>query len=160
MENHCYNTITFKGKDLTKIRQMIADAIKTNETQGWLPQSSQENRDLSRYLFDVYVSDDLDDLITITCWTKSSPPLEELEFICKEAQVSGSCWYDECGCMLFGEFSYDVETDISNCIALTDEDFDRVVYDKENDVYLFDGKVVDSDYTAYQEMLDEKLSKL
>lgn len=155
MANHCYNWITFKGNDVSKIKEMMLEAIEVNKEQGWLPKEVEGG--FSRYLFDVYINDDCPDFLSVQCWTKWSPPLDELVIICKLAGVSCVCNYEECGMMIYGEFEYLVDEDISVDTYLDEKDFDRVVYDEENDVYLFDGKVVDSDTTAYQEMLDEKL---
>ena len=95
MANHCYNGISFYGKDLTKIKEMIADAIVVNETQGWLPESIDVSKlDYSHYLFDIEISDDSKSNLSINCWTKWSPPIEELEYICREAKVSCTCWYE------------------------------------------------------------------
>jgi hypothetical protein len=158
MANHCINGISFYGKDLTKIKEMIADAIVVNETQGWLPESIDVSKlDYSHYLFDIEISDDSKSNLSINCWTKWSPPIEELEYICREAKVSCTCWYEESGMGLYGQSEYCFETDKTTDVYLEDKDMDRVTYDEENDVYLWDGDVCDSESEAYQEMLDEKL---
>ena len=59
---------------------------------------------------------------------------------------------------LYGEAKYDLETDYTTDVSLTDEEVSRVQYDEENDVYLLDGKPIESDSQAYQDMLDEKLN--
>lgn len=159
MANHCYNSITFHGKDLSKIKEMIAEAIEVNKTEGWLPKSIDVSKlSYVHYLFDVdIVYYEGEDKIFINCWTKWSPPLDELEHICREAQVSCYCSYDECGNLLYGEAEYNLETGYTTNVQLDDDDFSRVEYDEENDQYLFDGEPIESDSEAYQTILDEKL---
>jgi hypothetical protein len=160
MANHCYNGIVFHGKDLTKIKSMLAEAVEVNKTEGWLPKSIDVSKmSYVHHLFDVDIVDDEgEDKVFINCWTKWSPPLDELEHICREAQVSCSCSYDESGMELYGESEYNLETDCTTNVYLTDEEVNRVQYDEENDCYLWDGNFVESDSDAYQEMLDEKLN--
>jgi hypothetical protein len=159
MANHCSNSITFHGKDLGKIKEMIAEAIEVNETEGWLPETLDKNKlNYVHYLFDVQIISEAEDEIQIQCWTKWAPPILELEHIGKEAGVSIACWYDEPGMELYGESEYNLETDCTTNVYLTDEEVNRVQYDEENDQYLFDGEPVESDSEAYQEMLDEKLN--
>jgi hypothetical protein len=159
MANHCYNSITFHGKDLSKIKEMIAEAIEVNETEGWLPKSIDVSKmSYVHYLFDVEIMSEEQDEIQIQCWTKWSPPILELEHIGKEAGVSITCWYDESGMCIYGQSYYDVESDSTIDIRLDDADTDRVQYDEENDRYLFDGEPVESDTEAYLTMLDNKLN--
>ncbi len=164
MANHCSNSITFHGKDLGKIKQMIAEAIEVNETEGWLPESLDKDKldylflDYVHYLFDVQIISEAEDEIQIQCWTKWAPPIHELEIIGREAGVSITCWYDEPGMAIYGQSFYDVESDSTIDIRLDDADTDRVQYDEENDQYLFDGESVESDSEAYQTMLDNKLN--
>ena len=159
MANCCYNGISFYGNDLTKIKEMIADAIVVNETQGWLPESIDVSKlDYSHYLFDIEISDDTKDNLSINCWTKWSPPIQELEYICREAKVSCTCWYEEGGVGIYGQSEYCFETDYTTDVCLDDKDLDRVTYDEMKDCYLLDGEVIESDSEAYQEMLDDKLN--
>ena len=161
MANHCNNSIYFYGKDLGKIKEMIADAIRANDElrEGWLPESTKSDPSLSHYLFDVCISSIIEgEELAVDCWTKWSPPLEELVIICKEANVSCLCLYDELGSSLFGQFEYDVQEDVQKDIFLDEADFDRVQYDEESDLYAFNGEVEDSDFTCYMKMLDEKIN--
>ena len=159
MANCCYNGISFYGKDLTKIKEMIADAIVVNETKGWLPESIDVSKlDYSHYLFDIEISDNTIDNLSLNCWTKWSPPIQELEYICREAKVSCTCWYEESGMGIYGQSEYCFETDYTTDVCLDDKDLDRVTYDEMKDCYLLDGEVIESDSEAYQEMLDDKLN--
>jgi hypothetical protein len=159
MANHCYNSILFCGKDLGKIKEMIAEAIEVNKTEGWLPESLDKDKlDYVHYLFDVEISTEEENWIQIQCWTKWAPPILELEQIGREAGVSITCWYEESGMCIYGQSEYNFETNYTTDIYLDDADTDRVQYDEENDQYLFDGEPVESDSEAYQTMLDEKLN--
>ena len=159
MANHCYNGISFYGKDLTKIKEMIADAIVVNETQGWLPESIDVSKlSYAHYLFDIEINGETKDSISLNCWTKWSPPIEELEFICREAQVSCTCWYEESGMAIYGQSEYCLETNYTSDVYLDDEETNRVTYDEDKDQYFLDGEPIESDTIAYQEMLDEKLN--
>jgi hypothetical protein len=159
MANHCYNSIIFHGKDLGKIKEMIAEAIETNKTEGWLPESLDKSKlDYVHYLFDVEISTEEEGEIQIQCWTKWAPPILELEQIGREAGVSITCWYDESGMCIYGQSEYNFETNQTTDIYLDDSDTDRVQYDEENDRYLFDGEPIESDYEAYLTMLDNKLN--
>jgi hypothetical protein len=160
MANHCYNSITFHGKDLGKIKEMIAEAIETNDTkhEGWLPETLDKDKlDYVHYLFDVEIVWEVEDEIQISCWTKWAPPMFELEHIGKESGVSCTCYYEELGMGLFGKSFYDVESNYTTDIFLDDEEINRVQYDEENDCYILDGEVIESDSEAYHLMLEEKL---
>ena len=159
MANHCYNSILFCGKDLGKIKEMIAEAIEVNKTEGWLPETLDKDKlDYVHYLFDVEITMDSEDAIQIQCWTKWAPPILELEQIGREAGVSCTCWYEESGMGIYGQSEYNFETNYTTDIYLDDSEINRVQYDEENDCYLFDGEPVESDSEAYQSMLDEKLA--
>jgi hypothetical protein len=161
MANHCFNGISFYGKDLTKIKEMIADAIVVNETQGWLPTSIDVSKlNYPHYMFDIEINGETEDSISFACWTKWGPPIEELEYICKEANVSATCWYEESGMGIYGQAKYDLETDYTTDVRLTDEEVNRVQYDEKKDVYLLDGKPIESDSEAYEKMLDQKIDAL
>jgi hypothetical protein len=159
MANHCYNSITFHGKDLSKIKEMIAEAIEVNETEGWLPKSIDVSKmSYVHYLFDVEIMSEEQDEIQIQCWTKWSPPIHELEIIGREAGVSITCWYDEPGMAIYGQSFYDVKSESTTDIYLDDADLDRVSYNDEDDTYRLDGEPIESDYEAYLTMLDKKLA--
>lgn len=160
MANHCSCSINFYGNDMSKIKSMIAEAIEVNKTEGWLPESIDMNKlDYVHYIFDVDVTDECEKNISINCWTKWAPPILELEQICKEADVSCTCWYDEPGMGIYGQSEFDIKTGYTSDISLDDEDLARVRYDDELDQFFFDGESVDSDIIAYQEILDDKLFK-
>ena len=138
---------------------MIAEAIEVNKIEGWLPKSLDKDKlDYVHYLFDVEISTEEECETQIQCWTKWSPPILELEQIGRQAGVSITCWYDECGMGIYGQSEYNFETNYTTDISLDDSDMDRVQYDEENDRYLFDGEEIESDYEAFLTMLDEKLN--
>jgi len=159
MANHCFNGISFYGKNLTKIKKLIREAIEVNINHGWLPDFIDANKlRYAHYLFDVEIISESKESIGINCWTKWSPPIEELELLCRQLKVNCTCSYEESGMGIYGQSEYNFETDTTTDVYLDDDDTNRVQYDEENDCYLWDGKIVDSDIVAYQEMLDDKLT--
>lgn len=142
MANMCNNWVKFRGADLTEIKRLMADAIKSNE--GWLP----DGIDGDRCLFDVCLHEDWYQFIT-----KWSPPIDEMVAICRKAKVSFSMDYDELGFNIYGTAEYDYDTDILKQTDLDDEHFNRITED--GDGYLLDGKFVESVYDALYTMLEE-----
>lgn len=160
MANQCNNSFSFTGKDLTEIKKLITEAIQTNKEkrEGWLPEFIDVKKlHYAHYLFDVDIIMHSEDELVVSCWTKWSPPMEEIEQICRMAKVNCTCQYEELGCLLYGQFEYLYESDYTTDISLDESDIDRVSYNEEKDIYLFDGEIIESDYDAYQQMLDEKL---
>lgn len=137
---------------------MLQECIAVNDTgMGWLPQGI-EHGDYPHYLFDVDVISDEPDSIEFNCWTKWAPPLQELEQIA--ASMKGVKWsidYEESGMGIYGRHYY--EGGISWGVELTGEDLNRVVYDDELDEYIFDGKFIETEFEAYETILNEKEAK-
>jgi hypothetical protein len=159
MANNCYNTITFSGKDLTEINKLIKEGVDASSNQGWLPKEAP--KELTKWLFNIEdLSEEMLGYLQIQCWTKWTPPLEELKFICKLAKVSCECWYDESGDCIYGQYSYDFDSDIERDIFLEQSDLDRITFDPDLDQHYLDGVAVESDYTCYLDMLDDKINKL
>jgi len=155
MANNCWNTITFSGNDLTAIKQIIKET--TNMNEGYLPSFVDiSNLSYPKYLFDIYVVYDDDSIIRITCWTKWSPPTEELIQICRHLKINCSCLYEELGMGIFGRMEYDCTTDTDNDIYLTEEEISSVKYDHDTGLYSYDGELYESDTEIYSEMLESK----
>lgn len=158
MANICTNTITFSGEDLSPIRNLF-DEIKQENTDGygWLPKGYDGG--YSHYLFDVDVTDHVDEII-IDCWTKWAPPIEEMMYLCKNTDIHVNIHYEEMGMGLYGKFYYDSKTNEFEDVCLDDDDINRIQYDEENDIYTLDGNPIESDYEEYENMLIEKLKQL
>lgn len=164
MANHCMNWINVYsyGMDMTAFGEAIAEAIQTNETGGgWLPEGDEVGLDYPHYLFDI--SDYTQDkgYASWNCWTKWSPPLEEL---CRlSARFMGLEFYlewDESGMGLYGRCVIK-DGAVQHLIELDDKDLAQVTWDDEMGVYLWrkeDGSVEEweSDSDIFSQMLDDK----
>ena len=156
MANICTNTITFSGEDLSGIRNLI-DEINNTDGYGWLPEGYVG--EYYHYLFDVDITD-YDEEIVISCWTKWSPPIDEMMYLCKQTNVNVNIHYEEMGMGLYGVCYYDLNTDEVEDVCLDDKDINRIEYDEENDCYTLDGEPIQSDFEEYENMLIEKLKQL
>jgi len=157
MANHCTNTITFSGEDLSPIRNLI-DEIKQENTDGygWLPDGFNSKNEHA--LFDVEV-DDNDNEIILNCWSKWSPPIEEIIYMVKGTNINFVLLYEEIGTGLYGVTYYDSTTGTLNDTLLDDDDINRVTYNEETDEYLFDGEYTESQFESYFDILMEKVDK-
>lgn len=159
MANNCCNWIQVFGDDLTKAKTMIDEAVKLSSSEGcgWLPKEIDPNElTQTHYLFDVEIMNELTEQIQIGCWTKWSPPIEELIRI--SAMCEGTEWhcqYEESGWGLYGRFIVMGGKVMSN-VYLTDEDLERLSEDEDGNIR-FDGELVDSESECIEKMLDEKL---
>ena len=154
----CNNEIIFQTKEISKVKEMLSEALDINSNEGWMPKSAIFSNEYSHYLFDAVISEEGVDFISIQCETKWSPPIKELEYIGRELQCNIYCEYDELGYEIYGQFTYDFKTDSITEIKLDDQDFGRVTYNEETDQYYLDGEEVDSDNIAYAIMLDDKIN--
>ena len=162
MANHCYNWVSFSGKNLEPIKKLLNEAIEENDGgYGWMVDSFQQpSAQLStRHLFDVEFSDH-SEYITMTCNTKWAPPLFELKHLCEITEVSCECAYEELSSGAYGKYEYDFDTKAESDIFLTDDEINRVSYNKEDGMYYLDGEVLESDGEGYQLILEEKIDKL
>lgn len=156
MANNCYDWIQVHGDDLTKVKTMIDEALKENKDgYGWLPKGIENELDYPHYLFDVEITNEESDEIQISCWTKWSPPIEELKHISLMCEgTEWHCQYEECGMKLYGRVII-MGGKVMSHIYLTDEDLERFSEDEDGNT-LFDGELVDSEYECIEKMLDEK----
>jgi len=158
MANICTNTITFSGENLSPIRNLIQEIQEAEENNvGWLPEGYKG--EYGHYLFDVDITDH-DDEIVISCWTKWSPPIEEMMYLCKQTNVNVNIHYEEMGMGLYGVCGYNSSKDEFEDVCLDDDDINRIQYDEENDTYTLDGEPIQSDFEEYENMLIDKLKQL
>ena len=162
MANNCYNWIQMYGDNLNDVNKMIDEAVKRNdEGYGWLPTEREFNLNYVHYLFDIQDYDKGDDESRMMCWTKWSPPIEELKIISTmHPGVEFHMQWEECGFQLYGRC---VVKDgvVVHYIDLTDDELNSVVYDDDMDEYVWrkdDGTSVIVDYESevYEELLDKK----
>jgi hypothetical protein len=157
MANICCNTITFSGDDLSPIRNLIDEIKEENDGgYGWLPDGL--NSPNAHCLFDVDVYDNGHE-VRFDCWSKWSPPTEEILHMVKGTKISFSLLYDEMGMGMYGITYYDSTTETLNDTSLNDDDFERVTYDEESDEYLLDGEYIESQSEGYYDILMEKVNK-
>jgi hypothetical protein len=55
---------------------------------------------------------------------------------------------------IFGETNYDGKT--LTDVFLTDEDYEQITFDEENETYLFEGDTYESDYDIWETLLERK----
>lgn len=156
MANNCIDWIQVYGSDLTKTQELINEAIKRNEEgYGWLPEGFEQRDGYIHYLFDLDDVHKEDDGISFVCWTKWSPPIEELKGLSKLCKgTEWMCQYEETGMQLYGRLVIK-DGEVVSHIFIDDNDMKRIEEDAESNVY-FDGELVDSEIVAIEEMLDEK----
>lgn len=164
MANHCNNWINVYsyGLDMTALDELIAEAIQTNESgSGWLPEGDEVGLDYPHYLFDISDYTQYKGCASWICWTKWSPPLEEL---CRlSSRLMGLEFrleWEECGIGLYGRCVIK-DGEVQHLIELDDKDLAQVTYDEDRDIYLWrkeDGSVeeCESDNEIYSQMLDDK----
>lgn len=158
MANICTNTITFSGEDLSPIRNLIQEIQEAEENNvGWLPEGYKG--DYYHYLFDVDITD-YDEEIVINCWTKWSPPIDEMMYLCKQTNVNVNIHYEEMGMGLYGVCGYNSSKDEFEDVCLDDDDINRIQYDEENNTFTLDGEPIQSDFEEYENMLIDKLKQL
>lgn len=152
----CINFLTITGEDLTKIREQLKLASESN--QSWLPEGI-EGRDSMRWMFDIYIVNDYDDLIEVQCETKWSQLDEELAAIGKVFKVNISNLYEELSSDVYGFSYFNLETMTTTDVYLDEEELGRVVVDEETGVYLFDGEFCESRDEVYEQLLQDKIKK-
>jgi hypothetical protein len=153
MANMCSNYITITGDDLTKIRELLEQAEEA--TEGWLPEEIV--LEVCSWLFDVVILGDTEKVITAQCETRWSPPTEELEAIGKLCNVNITNHYEELGSYEYGISEFRIDTMQTTTTCLDEDDIKRVT--EYEDLYKFNDEIYESRYDAYDEMLQEKISK-
>lgn len=166
MANNCMNWISVSGADISVVKEFMNQATDRNkEGYGWLPEDIvgkmiEENKYV-HYLFDVNVSGVSDNFMYIDCWTKWSPPIEELLLISSMTQgVRYEMSWEESGMQLYGRCVI-LDGVVVHMVELTEEECGQVQYDDDSDRYIWrkpDGttEIIDGDSQAYEEMLDAK----
>ena len=157
MANNCINTIVFSGENLSPIRDIIKDIKEMDlEGYGWIPEGYESSN--NHCLFDVEVDDNGDEII-FNCWSKWTPPIDEIYFLCSNVKVDFIMLYEELGMNVYGRCSFDSKTNTFEDIHLTDEDFERLQEDDDTFEFTFDGEPIGCRYYAYDEMLENKLKQ-
>ena len=164
MANNCNNIIIVSGDDTVRINDMFHRAMEYNNEYGygWLPEDDDiEALDYQHYLFDV----ERQDKDVWRCWTKWSPPIDELCIISRSyPNVTFHMEWDEPGFSLYGKC---VITNgvLTSLVELSKEELEQVQYDEEEDHYVWtrpDGTVetFECDSEIYDMMLNGKEDKV
>ena len=155
MANWCMNWVTVEGKEAninSLMDEVNALSVKANAGKGGIRPSEIGG---IRYMFYIYVY--LSD--TFSFESKWMPSNDSLQFLAKKHQVTITNQYFEPGCMVFGQWTGDGETEEN--IWLTNEEWDLVVPgDEDESFYIYKGKEYEVQEDALEEILDIKLKKL
>jgi hypothetical protein len=149
------NSIVFSGENLSAIR-IVIDEMNEKKAQGigWIPRDYTSDN-FYHYMFDIDATDNHYDIV-LNCWTKWTPPIDEILFLCSRIGVDFTMFYEELGMNVYGRCSFDSETNTFEDVHLTDEDFKRVVEDEDTFDFTFDGEPIECRYDAYELMLENK----
>lgn len=163
MANHCYNFIQVRGSGMNEAHKIIKQALNDYPNgQGYLPEWIDLSKlSYAHYLFDIENVYKYESIFYFQCWTKWSPPMEELKMISQRIRDTRfEMEYEEGGVGIYGRCVIE-NGEVINQTELTEEEVDSVQYDEKKGVYvrhLPDGKTetYESDNVAFAEMLDEK----
>jgi hypothetical protein len=156
MANWCSNSTTFTKGDLKGLAALLeaGKQVMEKENRGWLPLEVEE-RDLRRYFFNMSIEVN-PKYVFIQYETKWAPPLDELVLIADMFGCSFSTDYEECGMAIYGQANSSKETGLVDTY-LDEAEINKVVYDEDTDTYTFEGEVYDSEFEAYEILLERKL---
>lgn len=155
MANWCVNWVTVEGKEAnvnSLMEEVNALSVKADvEDRGVRP---SEIGDL-RYMFFIYINND-DSFSFESKWT---PANDSLQFLAKKHQVTITNRYSELGCMVFGQWTGDGETEED--VWLTDEEWELAVSgDEDGSYYTYEGEEYENEEEILDIILDNKIEKL
>lgn len=151
MANWCSNYVEYKGEEanINSLLEELIELEEENRKTGLGVRPSEEG-DL-KYMFYLYVGDE-----SFSFESKWSPANDSLQFLAKKHQVTIINRYSELGCMIFGQWTGDGETEKD--IRLDWEDWDSVTAGDEDESYFFyNGKEYECKEDALDLILQEKL---
>lgn len=157
MPNWCSNSVVFYGENAEKVkdlfRELKAKQLADSEHKGVIPDFILNKPDTLRnpYMFEIDVTSD-----SINYNTKWSPNTDDLVEIASKYSCDFEHWYDESGNCIYGKATY--KDGNLNDIYLDEFDFDKVVYDEKNDIYIYNGETSESSYDFYNQILNTKLT--
>ena len=156
MANMCSNYVTFSGSEdnvkkfIEEVKALAALSKETNE--GVRP------GDNGRYMFDLQIYDLEEGYFSFD--SKWAPALYSLETLGRKHSVDIVCDYEELGCMIFGRWEYDAETNCQSDITLTEEEIDSVEEDDENGTCFFEGEKYACRNEVLELILERKINSL
>ena len=154
MANWCVNWVTVEGKEAnisSLMDEVNALSVQANvEDRGVRP---SEIGDL-RYMFFIYINDE----DSFSFESKWSPSNDSLQFLAKKYQVTIVNRYSEPGCMVFGQWTSDGETEED--VWLTDEEWELAVSgDEDESFYIYERKEYEVQEEALEEILNKKIKE-
>ena len=150
MANWCSNFVGVSG-DKENVANFMAEIIS-------LKKESEEKQEGVRpcedgiYMFDIYIIDES----WFSFETKWSPALDSLKFLGQKHSVNLSCEYSELGCLIYGKWEYDFESDSESETYLESEDFDLFSYNDETSTYTFEGEEYETEEDILETLLGRK----
>jgi hypothetical protein len=151
MANWCSNYVEYKGEEanINSLLEELRELEEENRRTGLGVRPSEEG-DL-KYMFELYVEDEY-----FSFESKWSPANDSLQFLAKKHKVTITNQYSELGCMVFGQWIGDGETEKD--VWLTNEELDLVVPgDEDGSFYIYNGEEYEIQEDALKEILDKKL---
>jgi hypothetical protein len=152
MPNWCINFVSFRFENQEKATSLYDKfyALQSSD-KGEVPENCQC---VDGYLFDVVVADqgifqvanETSFEFGIVFSSRWAPINETLINIAKTYDAIGfECEYSETGNMVYGKFFYDTATDNTLDQPLSDDDFDKYVWNEETENYTYNGVIYESD---------------
>lgn len=152
MANWCVNWVTIEGEEvnISSLMDKVNTLSVKADVEGVGVRPSDEGN--LQYMFFIYINDD----DSFSFESKWSPSNDSLQFLAKKHQVTIVNRYSELGCMVFGQWTGDGETEED--VYLTDEEWDLVVPgDEDGSFYIYKGQEYEVQEDALEEILDKKL---
>lgn len=155
MANWCNNTVVFEGTDeaieqITRLFKTMAEK-EQKENCGQLPEFVQDTN--GDYFFSI--SQDNECVGVFQYETKWSPNTEVVKQIAEHFKVDFTHEYEELGCLVYGQATFENGTLTETC--LDSQDFDNYELDEETDTYHFEGKEYDSEWEILETLLERKI---
>ena len=136
MPNWCSNYVTFTGSEgaIKTLTQTINNAIKTQaETrEGQVLTGVMQDG----YFFDLYLSDEGKDSVTIMYETRWAPNIPDVALTCKTFGVEAEHDYSEPAMEIEGTTTYKADGTYEDA-AMPQEFLSLINYDDDNDLYIY-----------------------
>jgi hypothetical protein len=150
MANWCYNKVNFEGGiTIIKELQNLFEALTRKEEKEKCGQLPEFIKSKDGYLFSIRWEDDA--LYYETRW---SPNTEIIQRVADKFGVGFTHFYEELGCLIYGEAIY--QNKMLTDIFLDVEDFDKYEELEEDGTWLFEGESFESDCEILEILLERK----
>lgn len=158
MANWALNTVTFKGKE-TKIEEIKILFEKMNEDEeqtgeGQLPYFVIEDEE---HFFNIWIKKKVNESIEIDYETRGHQNVEVLVEIANHFNVDFEVTFQELEMDIFGKAIFIAGNPDAKMIVLEDEDYKKVEYLEDEDIFLYNGKEYEQ-FEMMEALLDEKFN--